>query len=123
MSKASTQTKEEVIYRIAEIESIQKSLPKVKAGDPLQAIKWSLACEKRRLRIRLSRLNGKHHTRSQAIQFINSKNGKCELCSDASSPSIDHIIPISKGGSDSLENIRVLCIRCNSKKGNKWQAS
>lgn len=31
----------------------------------------------------------------------------------------DHIQPISRGGSDGLENSQTMCSRCNNKKGNK----
>lgn len=105
--------------RIKEIEETLSCLPKVKAGDYLQAIKWSLACEKRRLKIRLSKLNGKSHTLKQEIELIKSVNSKCSICGNNSNPTIDHIIPIDKGGHDGIENLQVLCSSCNSKKSNK----
>lgn len=42
----------------------------------------------------------------------------CDFRSDEY-PSIDHIKPLSKGGSHTWDNVQLLCRRCNSKKGAK----
>jgi hypothetical protein len=44
---------------------------------------------------------------------------KCTHCNSTKNLAIDHIKPYSKGGSDTIKNLQVLCKSCNSKKGNK----
>ena len=46
-------------------------------------------------------------------------NATCLECGSTQSPCLDHIIPESKGGETTVENLRVLCRTCNSRKGNR----
>lgn len=46
---------------------------------------------------------------------------KCRNCGAEHGLSIDHIIPVSKGGNSTDDNLQVLCIGCNIAKGNKIQ--
>ena len=42
--------------------------------------------------------------------------GKCAYCMEDGEITIDHITPISKGGTNTIENILPACRSCNSKK-------
>lgn len=47
----------------------------------------------------------------------------CQICGKNCSESeieIDHIKPISKGGKSVIQNLQVLCKKCNRRKSNKW---
>ena len=50
-------------------------------------------------------------------------NFKCHHCSERKPEklTVDHIKPVSKGGSDEPYNLQILCRVCNSKKGAKWK--
>ncbi len=43
--------------------------------------------------------------------------GKCQNCGRVDNLTLDHIIPISQGGTDNHKNLQCLCWRCNRKKG------
>ena len=47
-------------------------------------------------------------------------NQSCQYCGSHSDPlSIDHVIPKSRGGGDTWENVTTACLRCNVRKGNR----
>lgn len=45
--------------------------------------------------------------------------GLCYLCGRPAE-AMDHVIPLSRGGTNWPANIRPICKECNSKKGSKW---
>jgi hypothetical protein len=45
-------------------------------------------------------------------------NHTCQYCGSRSKLTIDHVVPRSKGGGDTWENLVVACSSCNTKKGN-----
>lgn len=50
-------------------------------------------------------------------------NGLPDICCKCGSDediTIDHIKPLSKGGTNDIKNLQKLCRRCNASKGNKW---
>lgn len=61
--------------------------------------------------------------------LIKSSGSRCAICAeaidvtlhypDAHSPSVDHIIPLSKGGAHTLENARATHLVCNMRRGNR----
>ena len=64
-------------------------------------------------------------------QFLYGKQiGNCAGCGvhfPFSGLTVDHILPRSRGGTDHLDNLQLLCLGCNSSKGNRtmpeWRAA
>jgi 5-methylcytosine-specific restriction endonuclease McrA len=60
-------------------------------------------------------------------KIIESQGNKCAICGKrfckSRPPTKDHIIPLSKGGGLTFENVQALCKSCNSSKQNKLDHS
>lgn len=57
-------------------------------------------------------------TMPEVKNYIYFKYGKkCLSCGATEKISLDHIVPIQKGGTDEVDNLQPLCMSCNSRKG------
>lgn len=65
-----------------------------------------------------------HHARKVWRERAINREKKCCACKRSfnntnRTPTVDHIIPLSKGGKDDKSNWQLMCRECNKKKGNK----
>lgn len=83
----------------------------------------------RRLKIQHLPKDIKRHSVNEWLNLVDSCGGECSCCGiqcstlDCYAPDYltkDHIVPISKGGHDGIDNLQVLCRRCNASKGNRF---
>ena len=80
--------------------------------------------------IRRARLCGAGIDRFSPIEILERDGWKCQICGCdtpkemrgqkvANAPTLDHIIPLAKGGEHSRLNTQCACHRCNARKGAK----
>lgn len=104
----------------AEVLAVRASLPRLKAGDPLQGYKWSLT-------LRLRALRNKRAgplAPSLILSMVAEAGPYCPICDRLMEvwttglwPTVDHIVALANGGTNERSNLRVICNRCNSRKG------
>lgn len=57
------------------------------------------------------------------VRKVKDRDGwACVRCGSTRRLEIDHIYPVSRGGSDDIENLQTLCQLCNRRKGAKVDA-
>ena len=81
-----------------------------------------------RLRAKFSR-EQTEHTKYERIRIPESvrievwrrDQGQCASCGSRENLEYDHIVPVSRGGSNTSRNVELLCEECNRSKGNRIQ--
>jgi hypothetical protein len=100
----------------------------MEVDDVLLTLKNLWQSKKDKLNRELDRIKAKaefeggHRTPiSEDVQILvwNRDGGKCVKCGGTENLEFDHIIPVSKGGSNTARNIQLLCESCNRGKGAK----
>lgn len=82
--------------------------------------KNSVQSHKRRARIRNA--PGQSYTVEQISSLWNAVKHKCACCGcviSLKTRHIDHIVPLSRGGSNEIRNVQFLCAKCNTRKAAK----
>lgn len=63
--------------------------------------------------------NTRRNFRTDEKSYVLRKyKNKCSNCGVVDDLTINHIKPLSRGGTNDLDNLKTLCRACNSKKGN-----
>ena len=67
-----------------------------------------------------ARANGGTRAWSKIRERILIRDGYCcQYCGSEDATTVDHMLPISKGGTDDPDNLVAACTRCNYSKGNR----
>ncbi|NOR59116.1 MAG: hypothetical protein GQ469_00555 [Methanosarcinales archaeon] len=70
--------------------------------------------------VRTKPSNNNRYIPTQVKQYVWRRDqGRCVECNSNEKLEYDHIIPVSKGGSNTERNIRLLCEKCNRSKGGR----
>ena len=60
-------------------------------------------------------------SRSEWLAILDRYNNKCAYCGKSGRMTIDHVIPVVRGGQHTVKNIVPACAACNSEKHCKMQ--
>lgn len=72
------------------------------------------------IRLKASNKHAKPKIQLNRKNVLKRDNFKCMYCGSTNGLTIDHIVPKSKGGKTTWENLVTACNPCNNKKDNKY---
>lgn len=67
----------------------------------------------------VNRYNHKPINKAQRLRIMERDGSRCKACGSDLDLCIDHIKPVSRGGTSEDDNLQVLCALCNGGKGNR----
>ncbi len=70
-----------------------------------------------RIRLHRKRGNGGSYTSKEWDNLCERFNNQCLCCGETAKLTVDHVIPVSKGGTSNIDNLQPLCRSCNRRKG------
>jgi HNH endonuclease len=85
----------------------------------INAINWKINHQKYKLELKNKRKEFNKIRNSLFEKLILIQGNFCKICNIDSNLVVDHINPLSKTGTNDLDNLQILCSSCNSKKGNR----
>ena len=56
---------------------------------------------------------GEHFTLEEWLALLEFYGHRCLACGNRENITVDHVVPLSLGGSNTIHNIQPLCERCN----------
>jgi TPR repeat protein len=124
-ARMTAEQREKSYHCIEEFENAQAEQPKPTPGWWDKAMAERQESAERYLAV-LALARRPHYDRRQIPSQVRQQvwvrdDAKCKKCGSRELLHLDHIIPVSKGGSDALENLELLCQSCNLAKGAKIQ--
>ena len=81
------------------------------------SLRWSREARSRRRALKVNAVG--QHTEAEWQELCRKYNYLCLACLKNKFLTRDHIVPLSKGGTDFIDNIQPLCMSCNTSKYTK----
>lgn len=110
--------KDDPVYRERERERLRRNWYAVYRFRPRKRNPITRKAAYHRYRSRLKNAEGSF-TGQEWLACMEAHGNRCAICHEEKKLCADHIIPISKGGSNYITNIQPLCFSCNSRKKDK----
>lgn len=98
-------------YKAKNRDKVRETFQKWRKANPMQDRIRHHRRRARKQSVATFRVSGKE------INYL--KNQPCFYCGSKEKISIDHVVPLSRGGSNSIGNYAPACFRCNSSKKDK----